>query len=299
MKVAVEAAGGLALRPAWADYLELTKPRLTLMVLAVALAGAWTAAGGPVDAFRLLHLLTGTALVVGGANALNMLLERGLDSRMERTRRRPLPCGRLLPREAGVFGCLLGAGGVAQLALATTAEAALVASAAFLLYAGVYTPLKRATTLNTHVGAVPGALPAVIGWAAVRGSVGAEAWLLFGILYLWQLPHFLSIAWIHRADYRRAGFRMLPCADPEGLATARQAVLGTLALLPVSLAPAAARLAGPVYFLAALLFGAAYLGFALRFTRCRTPAAARGLMRASLAYLPLLLLFLLADAGPL
>ena len=286
----------------WVDYVELTKPRLTALVVVVAVAGAWIAAPAAVDLALLLHIAAGLGLVVGGANALNMVIERDLDARMERSRNRPLPAGRLGVAGAACFGIAAGAAGAVWLAWATTPAAALLALASFAIYIGVYTPLKRTTTLNTQVGAISGALPAVIGWAAVRGSVGVEAWLLFAILYLWQIPHFLAIAWMYREDYRRGGFCMLPCMDASGAATARQAVVGALVLLPVSLAPTSAGLAGTLYFVAAAVLGLLYLRAALRFWRAapeQRDASARSLMRVSLFYLPLLLIFLLADAGSL
>ena len=295
------APGRQARSTSWVDFVELTKPRLTALVVVVAVAGAWIAAPGAVQLALLLHLAAGMGLVVGGANALNMVIERDLDARMERTRSRPLPAGRLGAAGAACFGIAAAAVGAVWLAWATTPAAAVVAVTSFALYVGVYTPLKRTTTLNTQVGAISGALPAVIGWAAVRGTVEVHGWLLFAILYLWQIPHFLAIAWMYREDYRRGGFCMLPRMDASGAATARQAVVAALVLLPVSLVPTSAGLAGPLYFVAAAALGTLYLRAALRFWRAseQRDAAARSLMRVSLFYLPLLLLFLLADAGSL
>jgi protoheme IX farnesyltransferase len=227
-----------------------------------------------------------------------MLLERELDARMARTAGRPLPSGRLEPREVAIFGAALTALGLAMLALGTTPLAALLAGLTSASYLLVYTPLKRRTTLNTHIGAVPGALPALIGWAAARGTLDPAAWTLFALVYLWQLPHFLSIAWLYKEDYARGGFRMLPSADPEGVATGRQAVLGAAALLPASLLPALAGLSGGLYVAGALLLGAWFVKQAFSFALRRTAASARHLLRASLLYLPAVLALLFFDRLP-
>ena len=283
------------------SYADLTKPRLLPMVLFTGLPVFGMAAGGWASLPFVLLTLLGIALAAASANTLNAYIERDLDARMERTRNRPLPAGRLGAAGAACFGIAAAAVGTAWLVWATTPAAAVVAVTSFALYVCVYTPLKRTTTLNTQVGAISGALPAVIGWAAVRGTVEVQGWLLFAILYLWQIPHFLAIAWMYREDYRRGGFCMLPRMDASGAATARQAVVAALVLLPVSLVPTSAGLAGPLYFVAAAALGAFYLHAALRFWRAseQRDAAARSLMRVSLFYLPLLLLFLLADAGSL
>jgi len=272
-------------------FLELTKPRLSSLVLFVVFLSAWLAGGG----IESWQAVLATGLVAGGANALNMLLERRLDARMRRTMARPLPSGRLTPVEVFVFGSALGVGGVAWLALATTPLAALLAALTFLSYVLLYTPLKTRTTLNTHIGAIPGALPALIGWAAVEGTLGPLPWALFWIVYLWQIPHFLSIAWIYREDYEAGGFRMLPSVDPDGSFTGRQAVVGAIALLPVSLLPFFGHGGGPVYLLAAVVAGGYYLFRAIAFMHNRTERTARSLMRASLVYLPALLFGLMLD----
>jgi len=284
-------------RPAWLDYLELTKPRLSLFVLVVVFIAAWMADPVHADLVLIFHAVMGTALCAGGANALNMYVERDHDAHMHRTWNRPLPAGRLRPRDVLLFGCLLSVIGTAQLLLATTPLAAAVAAANVLCYVLVYTPLKRVTTLNTHIGAVPGALPALIGWSAVTGTLttgAAPAWMLFLIVYVWQLPHFLSIAWLYREDYARGGFRMLTVVDRDGAATGRQAVLGALALVPVSLLPAIGGVAGLLYFVGALVLGALFLLRAIAFALARTSNSARLLMRSSLLYLPLLLALMLA-----
>ncbi|MHC4953346.1 MAG: heme o synthase [Planctomycetota bacterium] len=273
------------------DFIELTKPRLSSLVLFVVFLGAWLAGGG----FASWQAVLATGLVAGGANAINMFMERRLDSRMRRTWDRPLPSGRLQPYEVLAFGSVLGVVGVSWLALATTPLAAILAAATLLSYVLLYTPLKTRTTLNTHIGAIPGALPALIGWAAVQGSIAPLPWALFWIVYLWQLPHFLAIAWIHREDYARGGFKMLPSVDPDGSLTGRQAVVGAIAIIPVSLLPFFGGAVGVVYLFVALVAGAFYLLRAVAFMHERTEETARRLMRASLIYLPLILFALLVD----
>jgi protoheme IX farnesyltransferase len=296
--VNVRAAAVLAVRTARLDYFELSKPRLTLLVLIVVGLSAWLASAGQAGLAVLFHAVLGTGLVAAGASALNMLLERDLDARMPRTWNRPLPADRLRPREVLLFGGLLTVGGLALLFWLTTPLAALLAALTSGIYLGLYTPLKRVTTLNTHIGAVPGALPALIGWAAVRGTLEPGAWTIFMIVYVWQLPHFLSIAWLYREDYARGGFRMLPGVDPDGRATGRQAALGALALLPVSLLPTLAGVSGAVYGLGAIVLGLFFVQRAVAFAWTRSPATARGLLRASLLYLPLLLALMFLDQVP-
>ena len=285
-------------RPVALDYLELTKPRLSVLVLVVVALSAWLASAGSVDLALVFRAVLGTAFVAAGASAINMLLERDFDARMPRTWDRPLPSGRLRGREVRLFGAGLTAAGLVLLALGTTPLAALLAALTSASYLGLYTPLKRVTTLNTHIGAVPGALPTLIGWAAVRGELEPAAWVLFSVLYLWQLPHFLSIAWLYRDDYERGGFRMLPAVDTSGRVTGRQAVLGAMALLPVSLLPTLVGVAGAVYFLGAFGLGLFLVHRAVSFALDRTQATARTLMRASLVYLPLLLTLLCLDQLP-
>jgi protoheme IX farnesyltransferase len=280
-----------------ADYLELTKPRVSVLVLFTVAAGGWLAARGVPDPAGLLHTLVGTALVAAGASALNQLLERHSDALMQRTENRPLPAGRLQPLEVLVCGLLLGTAGVVYLlVLVRQPLAAGVAALAFGSYVFLYTPLKRKTTLNTLVGAVPGALPPVIGWTAVRGTLDAEAIVLFVILFLWQVPHFLAIAWIFREDYARAGLQMLPVVDEAGGMTGRQMVSYCLTLIPVSLMPAVLGLAGPIYVVGAFVLGFTFLGYAIGFARSTSTPQARRVLRASLIYLPALLALLVADA---
>jgi heme o synthase len=280
-----------------ADYLELAKPRVAVLVLFTVAAGAWLAGREQVSVLTLINVLVGTAFVAAGASALNQLFERHSDALMRRTENRPLPSGRLQPFEVLVFGATLGAGGLAYLGLTLNQPlAVVVAAVTYLSYVFLYTPLKRITTLNTLVGAIPGALPPVIGWTAVRGTLGPEVAVLFLILFLWQVPHFLAIAWIYREDYARAGLCMLPTVDRTGAITGRQMTSYCLALAFVSLAPALyLDLAGPLYLVGAALLGAGFLVSCLAFARLRSLAQARLVMRASLIYLPVLLGLLLVD----
>lgn len=282
-----------------ADYVMLTKPRVAVLVLFTVACGALLAAAGSPDWILLGHTVIGTALVAGGASALNQFLERDSDGLMWRTENRPLPAGRLSPMEALLFGATLGVAGIVYIVLVVRQPlAALVAAITFLSYVFVYTPLKRKTTLNTLIGAVPGALPPVIGWVAVRGSFNLEIMSLFVVLFLWQVPHFLAIAWIYREDYGRAGLTMLPVVDRDGAMSARQMVGYCLALLPASLMPLLLGRAGPLYLVGAVVLGAGFLSVALAFWRVRSLARARGVLRASLIYLPALLALLLIDGAP-
>ncbi|HVC65812.1 MAG TPA: heme o synthase, partial [Candidatus Dormibacteraeota bacterium] len=244
---------------------------------------------------RLAAALAGTALVAAGASCLNMVLERRTDSLMLRTRNRPLPAGRLHPPEALAWGLALTTSGLILLAWRTGALAAAVAFATWASYLFFYTPLKTRTSLSTIVGALPGALPPVIGWAAARGRLEPGAFVLFAIVFLWQIPHFLAIAWIYREDYARGGLPMLPVLDPDGRLTGRQAVANTLALLLVSLAPTAAGIAGWSYFVGAVVLGVGFTAVAVRAAVLRTPRAARWLFVASILYLVSLCALLLAD----
>jgi protoheme IX farnesyltransferase len=279
-----------------ADYLELTKPRVAVLVLVTVAVGVLLAAGRSVDLLLLFHAVAGTALVAAGASALNQLLERHRDARMARTENRPLPTGRLQPVEVLLFGVVLAVAGIAYLALLLpTITAAVVAAVTFVGYVAVYTPLKPVTTLNTLVGAIPGALPPVIGWTAVRGEVGPEALALFAIVFLWQLPHFLAIAWIYRDDYARAGYRMVPVADPDGTQTAQRMAAYCLLLIPASLLPVFLGPAHVPYVAGAVVLGLGFLARALAFGSQRTDRHARKVLRASLLYLPALFALLLLD----
>jgi protoheme IX farnesyltransferase len=277
-----------------ADFLELTKPRITMLVLITTAVGYAVAWSGRFDGVTFAALIVGTALVSGGASALNQYFEREFDGRMARTRSRPLPSGRLLPSEALLFGALVSGCGLLLLVAAGWLTF-LLGAAALASYVFAYTPLKRVTSLCTVVGAVPGAIPPMMGWAAARGSLGAGAWALFGVLFLWQLPHFLAIGWMYREDYARGGFPMLTVTDTEGRSTGRQMVLYSAALLPVTLAAGSLSSAGPVYLAGALLLGGAFLGFALAFARAKSLSAARWLFLASVLYLPALLGLMVFD----
>jgi protoheme IX farnesyltransferase len=280
-----------------ADYLELIRPRIALLILFTVGAGGYLAAGGRPDLAQLGHAVIGTALVAAGASCLNQLLERHTDALMRRTENRPLPGGRLQTAEVALVGLLLVVGGLAYLLLLVRQPlAAALAAFTFVTYVFLYTPLKRITSLNTLVGAVPGAMPPLIGWATLRGSLDVEAMSLFLILFLWQVPHFLAIAWIYRDQYKRAGLCMLTVGDRDGSATARQMVLYCLALVVASLTPVALGMAGPIYGALAILLGAGFLASTLYFARGASHLRARWVLRASLLYLPLLLAALMADA---
>lgn len=285
----------LAERGRAADYAALAKPRLNMLVVASAAAGYVMAGGQTGNVGPLLWTMAGTGLVAGGASAFNQILERDRDARMRRTRSRPLPDGRMAARDALIFGCILSIAGLLILSAGVNLLAAGVALATLASYAAVYTPLKPHTSFATIIGAVPGALPPVIGWAAAAGSLSQGAWILFGIVFLWQLPHFLAIAWMYREDYARAGFPMLPVIEPDGRSTARQAVAYTAALLPLALAPTLAGMSGATYFAGALVLSLAFLGMSVRFATTRTIADARRLFLASIVYLPILWVLMIAD----
>ncbi|HZN52011.1 MAG TPA: heme o synthase [Methylomirabilota bacterium] len=272
-----------------ADLVALTKPRVVLMVLVTTLMGYDVALTGPADYLRMIHLLIGSLLAAGGTLALNQYRERDLDARMDRTRARPLPAGRLQPLEAWLFGVALTLAGTAYLAALVNPLVALVTLATTMLYLFAYTPLKPRTPLCTLVGAVAGALPPVAGWAAARGDVAPGAWVLFAILFLWQLPHTLAIARLYRDDYARAGVRVLPVVDPDGASTGRQVVLACVALVSVSLLPAVAGWTGPIYLAGALVLGLAFSAVGVEQALVPSPRAARHVLLASLIYLPLLL----------
>jgi protoheme IX farnesyltransferase len=271
------------------DFVALTKPGITVMVAVTAAVGFYVASHGAFDWKVFLHMVGGTLLSSGGAAAFNMLLERRLDARMDRTKGRPLPSGRMVPMEAAVFGSVLCVSGLAWLAVGVNLLTAALSAVTILSYLALYTPLKTRSSVCTLVGAIPGALPPVMGWAAARGSVGMGAWILFLILFFWQLPHFLALAWMYREDYARAGFPMLSVEEPTGASTGRQVVLQTLALLVVSILPFGFQMAGDGYLIAALVLGAAFLGFGVAFAVDRSRNRASRLFLASITYLPLLL----------
>lgn len=266
------------------DYLALVRPRVAVMVL-ITVAMGGLLAGEP--SLGLLHAVLATGLVTAAASILNQWFERHSDAVMNRTSNRPLPTGRLSHRDVLVLGLTLAAGGLTYMFLAVPHPlTAGVTAFTFASYLGLYTPLKRVTTLNTLVGAVPGALPPVIGWVAVRGRLDTGALLLFLILFVWQVPHFLAIAWMYRDDYARAGLKMLSVGDRKAVRTAHQMLLYGLALVPVSLAPAQIGMGGPGYAFGAALLGCYFLWPIARFQGDRSAAAARRVLRASLVYLP-------------
>jgi heme o synthase len=278
-----------------ADLWEMTKPGITLMVVLTAGLGFFLAEDRSFAFPLLVHTLVGTWLISAGASVLNQVLERDTDALMNRTATRPLPAGRMDPDAALLFGVVLAVVGLADLAWAVNLLTALLGAVALAGYVFVYTPLKRVSSLATVIGAIPGAIPPMMGWSAVRNELDPAAWVLFGILFFWQLPHFLAIAWLCREDYARGGFPMLTVLDPKGIKAGRQAILYGAALVPVSLLPSLLGLMGTVYFVGALAFGLVYLGFSFGFAQSRSNPGARRLMLASLLYFPALLLIMLLD----
>ena len=289
------ASAHTAARSRGADFVSLTKPRLNSLVLVTSATAYFLADGHLLPWSTLFHTLMGTALVAGGASALNQHWERDTDRLMRRTRLRPLPDARLHPQDALWFGIALSAAGLAQLTLGVNLVAAAVAALTLLSYVLLYTPLKLKTSLSTVVGAVPGALPAVLGWAAATSSVSAGGWILFGIVFMWQMPHFLAIAWLFREDYANAGFPLLPVIEPDGRSTGRQTVLYAAGLLPVSLLPMAVGMASAYYVVGAITLGAVLMVLSLEFAASRSMPAARRLFYGTILYLPLLWIVLLAD----
>ncbi len=264
-------------------------------MLLTAAAGFYLGSSAGVDLWLLGHTLLGTALVAAGTNAFNQVRERDVDARMQRTRGRPLPSGRVTPQAAGRFAAVISVAGVAYLALAVNLLTAGLAALTLASYVLLYTPLKQKTSLNTLIGAVPGALPIVGGWTAAGGELGPAVLALFWILFLWQLPHFLALAWIYREDYRRGGLAMLTVADPDGRHTGRIVLLYALALLPVSLLPTLLGVTGPRYFFGALALGLAYAGASAGMTRAATTSRAWRLFFVSIVYLPALLTLMVLD----
>jgi protoheme IX farnesyltransferase len=282
-----------------ADFVALTKPRVVVMVVLTTLFGYYlAAAAGAFDWLRLATTLLGTTLAAAGAMALNQYLERDLDAQMLRTRQRPLPDGRLAPWDALAFGAALTVVGVLVLLIAVNPLSAVVTAATSVSYLFAYTPLKARTSLCTLIGAVPGALPPLTGWAAASGELSAAAWAIFAIMFIWQIPHSLAIAQMYRDDYARAGFRLLPVVDPDGSSTTRQILTYSLALLSVGMLPTLLGLAGPIYFVASIVLGLGLLASSLRLARSAKTADARRLMFASLLYLPCLLAIMAADKLP-
>jgi heme o synthase len=277
------------------SYVVLTKPDVTFLVVITTVAGFYLGSSGAIDWLLLLNTLLATMLVAGGTAALNQYVEREMDAVMRRTASRPLPSGTLQPRDVMIFGVSAIVVGALWLALAVNGIAALVALATTVLYLGAYTPLKTRTPLATAVGAIPGALPPLIGWAAAHGSLSLGGWVLFAILFFWQFPHFMSIAWMYREDYARAGIKMLPVVDPKGDSTFRQIVTTSAILVWVSALPTVFGMVGISYFFGALALGMLLLQVSLWANRRRTNARAKWLMHATVAHIPILLCWMIAD----
>jgi len=276
-------------------YVALTKPDVSFLVVITTLAGYALGAVGPLDWLRMAQTVIGTTLVAAGTSALNHYLERDTDARMRRTAARPLPSGAMAPAEALLFGAGLAVAGTLELLLTTNALAAGLAALTSLLYLGVYTPLKTRTTAATLIGGFPGALPPVIGWAAARGALGSGAYVLFAILFLWQVPHFHSISWVYREDYARAGIRMLPVVEPDGFSTRRQIILYASTLIPVSLFPVLLGMSGKIYLVGALILGGWFLYTGVRVAFDLSNTRARHVLLASIVYLPAIYVLMVFD----
>jgi len=283
------------------DYIDLTKPRITWLILMSTGVGYFfglpSLAWGSIPWLAVLHTLLGTGLIASGTAALNQWYERVADQKMRRTAQRPLPAGRIGAGRALAFGIALSAAGFAELWLAVNPLSAAIGGFTLASYLFLYTPMKQRTWWSTTVGAIPGAMPPAIGYAAAHGSLTGEAWVLAAILFLWQFPHFYSIAWMYKEDYARAGIQMLPVVEPDGRSTARQIVLAGAILIPVSLAPGLLGMAGPVYVAGAMALGLAYLYSGIRVARERTVVRARSVLLASVIYLPLIYGLMLADSA--
>ena len=277
------------------DYLELSKSRIVMMVLITTVSGYLIGAGA-VDPLLLLHLLVGTALVAAGTNALNQYVERDHDAKMDRTRHRPLPAGRITPRAALVFSAGIAMAGTLYLGLAVNWLTAALGAFTLTSYIFVYTPLKRISTICTIIGAVPGAIPPLMGWTAATNELSLGGWLVFGILFFWQLPHFMALSWMFRDDYARGGYAMHSVTDARGTGVARQAIYYSLALIAVSVGPSLIGITGPFYFVTAALSGFVLLYTAFRFFFDRNMRTARALFMTSNIYLLVVMLFLVIDA---
>ena len=282
-------------RAAVADLWRLTKPGITRLVLVTTAVGFYLGSTGSFDWLLLIHALVGTGLLAGGTNALNQYAERKVDGAMKRTRNRPLPAGRIGPGLALVFSAGISVVGAFYLAFWVNLLTAVLGVASLLIYIFAYTPLKRRTWWCTIIGAVPGAIPPMMGWTAVRGSVDVLAWVLFGIVFLWQMPHFYAIGYMYRQDYARAGFPMLPVVDEDGTRTARQIVVYTVALLAVSVLTTIFGLTGAVYFVGAMTLGLVFLGLGVALAVSPTGMQARRLFLGSVVYLPVLLVLMVVD----
>jgi heme o synthase len=289
--------------PAWRGYIELTKPRITWLILMSTAIGYiaglpradWRELVGHLEFWQLFHTILGTGLVASGTAALNQWYERDADRCMRRTAARPLPSGRISVTGAFWFGVALSVLGFVELWAGVNLLAALLGAFTLGSYLFVYTPLKQKTWWSTTIGAIPGAMPPVIGYAAATGAVTGQAWVLFAILFLWQFPHFYSIAWMYRDDYARAGIRMLPVVEPDGRSTSAQIVVYGLALIPVSIVPTLAGMSGYIYGFGALLLGLWFLWCGIRVALDRSALRARGVLIASVVYLPLIYGLMLID----
>lgn len=277
------------------DYLELTKPRITWLIVMSAAIGYYFGHSGPWSLLAVFHTLFGTALIASGTAALNQWYERDADRRMLRTQARPLPSGRLQPRQALLFGIALAIIGGLEMGLFVNWLSAALGLFTLCLYLFLYTPLKQKTWWSTTVGAVPGAMPPLIGFAAAANTLTAEAWVLGAILFLWQFPHFYAIAWMYREDYSRAGIRMLPVVEPDGHSTSRQILLYSILLIPISLLPRVLGMTGSLYAAGALALGALFLYSGIRVSLDRTRTRARAVLLASVVYLPVLYLLMVID----
>jgi heme o synthase len=279
-----------------ADYWDLTKPGITFLVVITAFAAAYLASGATPDLLTLFRAVFGIALISSGGGALNHYLERSRDSLMNRTRNRPIPSGRLHPGEALVFGSILSVSGILYLAIAGNLLTGILGAITLIFYIGIYTPLKSRSPHSTIVGAVPGAMPPILGWTAITGSISVEAFALFAIVFFWQMPHFLGIAWMYRKDYEKGGFLILPVIEPDGKSTMRMSLTYCLGLIPISLLPAVLNLAGSVYFVGAIVFGLGFLYFAIKTTLHISNQNARNLVLASVLYLPVIMALIVIDA---
>ena len=277
------------------DYIELTKPRITWLIVMSTAVGYYFGRSGQWSTWRFLHTLVGTALIASGTAALNQWYERDADRQMRRTQMRPLPAGRLTPTRALWFGIGLAVGGALELGFGASWLACALGVATLCTYLFVYTPLKQKTWLSTTVGAIPGAMPPVIGYAGAAGRLTAEAWALGAILFLWQFPHFYAIAWMYREDYSRAGIRMLPVVEPDGESTARQILLYSALLIPISLLPKWMGMTGTTYMVGAVALGMLFLYSGIRVSLDRTKQRARKVLLASIVYLPLLYALMVFD----
>ncbi|MEM8485468.1 MAG: heme o synthase [Bacteroidota bacterium] len=278
-----------------ADFFTLTKPEITFLVTISAVAGYLLGSTSPIDGFQLVALMIGVALSSAGGAAFNHYIERHKDAEMKRTENRPLPAGRIKPVNALALACISSLAGLTLLLVFTNPLTSLLAALTIVLYIFLYTPLKQHTKYNTFVGTIPGALPALGGWTAATGSVAAGGWVIFAILVIWQLPHFLALAWMYRKDYGRAGFKMLPVVEPLGRSTANQMLVSAVFLLIASILPTFMGLTGVIYFAGVLLVSLWLLGTCVVFYRTMTNVAARRVLKASIVHIPVLVLLLIID----